>query len=473
MKKTEYGYMTVYMSLTLGVLIMVMMTMLQGIRIQTIRYGTEYAMDLGMKSIFAEYHRQMLKRYGLLYIDSSYGGESASDDYTKGHLLNYMNSNFKKKSGKDILGIHADNARIGNVSYASDDNGIITRYQIDRYMKAKTGLGMIDSEEEEDMSDLIGDYDDYMGQWDVAETDIDMIIEGINENLEEGEEYVSISNPADSVEVLNRSNALFYAVGDINKLDSNTVVLSDYISHRGCGNGAGLWESQNAPDGIVERQLYNAYIFDKCGYYDNLHDESALSYQIEYLLQGEDDDIKNMEGVAEDIFKIRYVTNITYLFTDSAKQAEAEELALIATSIIGNPELTELVKLTILFAWAYAESAKDLRILYDGNQLGIVKDASSWNTPLIQLTSFREHLNEYSAPAGSLSYKKFLYTFINVQNIDKTTERLMDLMEMDMRITPGNSSFKIDNQIYQLYAEVNVSSKYGYGCQINRKYSYE
>jgi len=46
-------------------------------------------------------------------------------------------------------------------------------------------------------------------------------------------------------------------------------------------------------------------------------------------------------------------------------------------------------------------------------------------------------------------------------------------MEMDIRKTPGNSQFRADGLIYQLWADVNVSSKYGYGCEIRRFYTYE
>jgi hypothetical protein len=49
----------------------------------------------------------------------------------------------------------------------------------------------------------------------------------------------------------------------------------------------------------------------------------------------------------------------------------------------------------------------------------------------------------------------------------------MDIMEMDIRRTPGNSAFMMDRQVYQLTADVNVSSGYGYDCSIKRFYSYE
>ena len=215
-------------------------------------------------------------------------------------------------------------------------------------------------------------------------------------------------------------------------------------------------------------------ILDKSDWnYSKKKENAALNYQLEYILKGIDNDVSNLEKIAEQIFKIRYVINMTYLFSDSAKQAEAEELAIIVTSGIMHPELCEAVKLSILFAWGYAESAKDLRILFDGNKLTDTKTASTWNTPLSQMVTFKEHLGEYSLSGNGRTYKEYLYGFLMLKDKDTINKRLMDIMEMDIRRTDGNQNFKMDQCIYQLQAQINVSSKYGYGYQINRSYSYE
>ena len=164
---------------------------------------------------------------------------------------------------------------------------------------------------------------------------------------------------------------------------------------------------------------------------------------------------------------------MSYLLSDGGKQAEAEAMAIAATSAIGLPELAEAVKYTILFAWGYAESAKDLRILYDGHGLTLSKSDLTWNTPLEQMVDFKAHLGEYRVPGGELDYKAFLNMLLMAEDTDRITLRLMDIMEADIRRTPGNSAFKMDNQIYQLTATTNVTSNYGYACSIKRYYSYE
>ena len=71
-----------------------------------------------------------------------------------------------------------------------------------------------------------------------------------------------------------------------------------------------------------------------------------------------------------------------------------------------------------------------------------------------------------------MAYKDFLYSFIFFENKKKCNMRLMDVMEMDIRLTNGNAHFRMNDQIYQLKARVNVSGSYGYGYEITRSYSY-
>ena len=65
------GYITVYLSLSLLVMLSLIFTLIEGIRMQTIRFQTECVMDIGLNSIFAEYHRELLDQYDLFAIDTT------------------------------------------------------------------------------------------------------------------------------------------------------------------------------------------------------------------------------------------------------------------------------------------------------------------------------------------------------------------------------------------------------------------
>lgn len=478
-KKTQKdGYVTVYLSLSLLVMLSLIFTLIEGIRMQTIRFQTECVMDMGLSSIFAEYHRELLEQYELFAIDTTYGYEQADEERTESHLLQYMNMNFTAPGKdripgyKDLTGVHADNGELSQVSYLSDGNGMMLKYQIVQYMKEKTGLSVVDSLIPENLSEKESEYGGLESERSRKHGIIDEILEEINEEREE-EDEISISNPADQVEGMKAGSLLSFAVKNSGELSCKQVSLSSCISHRNVTEGAGLWEGQEAPDGILEKVLFQKYLFDQCGYYHEKKDSGALSYQLEYLLYGKSSDIENLNEFADQVFKIRYVTNAAYLFSSASKIAEAGELAAAVTAGIGNPQLYEAVKITILFAWCYAESVQDLRILFDGKQAAAVKSDGTWNIPLSELLMFSSSLDSYKEAEGGITYQDYLESFLFVKDEKTLRMRLMDVMEMDIRQTLGNEHFQMDSCIYQLKATVNISSGYGYGYSISRDYSYE
>lgn len=89
------GYITVYLSLVTGILLSLLLTVMEGVRMHTIRTQTECVMDMAMDSALAEYHREMLEQYDLFFIDMSYGGRAPSFSNTEEHIRSYMNMNFR------------------------------------------------------------------------------------------------------------------------------------------------------------------------------------------------------------------------------------------------------------------------------------------------------------------------------------------------------------------------------------------
>lgn len=475
------GYITVYLSLTIAVILIFIITLTEGIRVQTIKFQTECVMDIGLNSIFAEYNRELMDQYGLLAIDTSYGEIGASVERTKAHLLQYMNMNFEvpgitdKIQYRDLTAIHADNATFSNISYLSDMEGTVLKYQIVNYMKEKTGLSFAeDVWNKISPSDRDSEYRQLENQKKGSYGQIDKLLGEINEvRRQEEKEEVSIENPAEQVERMNHSLLLDFAVKDSSSIMRKVVNLSDYISHRGYKEGVGLWGNQEIPDGMVNNYLFRKYLLDNCGHYGNLKDGSQLGYQLEYLLYGKSNDFDNLDAFAGQVFRARYVINAGYLFSNSEKVSQAAALAATVTTGIGNPQLSEVVKVTILFSWCYAETVQDLRIIFDGNGVARIKDDVTWNVPLSELLTFTSTLDSYHAVENGKTYYDYLMEFIYLKDERNLRMRLMDIMEMDIRMTMGNQYFKMDDCVYQLGAGVNVTSGYGYGFSIERDYSYE
>ena len=121
------GYMTVYLALTLSVIISLCLALIEGCRYQAIQLETECVMDIGMDSILAEYHRELLKQYNLFAIDCSYGTPYATTKLTEKHLMEYMDRNFslediclEKLLYRDFFAIHVEEAETTQVEFLTD-----------------------------------------------------------------------------------------------------------------------------------------------------------------------------------------------------------------------------------------------------------------------------------------------------------------------------------------------------------------
>ena len=70
MKGEKKAYITLYLTLVLGVLLSLVFVLLEGIRNKTMRTEVESVMDIGLYSVFGEYHRQLLEQYDLFFVDN-------------------------------------------------------------------------------------------------------------------------------------------------------------------------------------------------------------------------------------------------------------------------------------------------------------------------------------------------------------------------------------------------------------------
>ena len=57
--------------------------------------------------------------------------------------------------------------------------------------------------------------------------------------------------------------------------------------------------------------------------------------------------------------------------------------------------------------------------------------------------------------------------------LEKLTLRAMDMVEADIRLTPGNQFFRLDGCVAQFRANVRIDSGFGYGFEIIRQKGYE
>lgn len=71
-----------------------------------------------------------------------------------------------------------------------------------------------------------------------------------------------------------------------------------------------------------------------------------------------------------------------------------------------------------------------------------------------------------------LGYEDYLRIFLLLCDERTITYRAMNIVEQDIRVTPGNQNFCLDACIAELQMNVKVKSRYGYSVEIERQKSY-
>lgn len=472
-RQTE-GSITIYLALIFTIILSFLLFIIEGARENTIRMKAELAMDLSLSSVFAEYNRQLLEQYDLFFIDASYGQANASTERIEDHLKGYLNDNFRIGSDlgmvRDLLSMKTEDVNIMDYSLASDEAGVLIKRQAVSYIKDLYGISYLtELQKHMDTIQEKGVFTrDITGERLANQSAIDNFEIPPKQVGEDEWEEVELNNPADGV---NAARGILSLVIDGEcELSVSGVNLSNYISARECNKGSGLMGRDKTS--ITDELVFNEYLIHKCGSYTNPKETGALQYQLEYILMGRNNDIENLKAVVNKLLLLRETANVVYLFSDSGKMAEAEAMALAVTSAIALPELAELVKISLIFAWAYAESVYDVRTLLQGGKIPIIKDSETWHYSISGMLDFASDTSAGTADGIGISYEEYLRIFMAAENVGIKTNRAMDIIEMDVRKCEGNRYFRLDTCVDYLQAEVLVSSSYGYNYSITRSYCY-
>ena len=472
------GYITVFLSLSLMIILSLVLALYQGARIGAVRMKTECVADISMNSVLAEYSRALYDRYGLLLVDSSYGSGIHAVTNTEEHLRDYAQKNFDRstlgaiKNAQTMTAMFCKDVKLTGYSFATDNEGAVLKRQILTYMAAEPiGALMTDVLDNAAVLESSGmDSTDVEGMAGENQSSIDSI-EMPSYIDEDGEEITyAVGNPADAVNSQKGIDILSLAIGSAGEISGAKADLSQYASHRQLNQGTGLSDTESVS--ASEKLLLDRYYYEKCGSYGAERERSLLKYQLEYLIYGEASDRENLNGMAKTLLFWREASNLAYLLGCGPKIAEVEAMAAALSSVALVPELYGLIKYSIILAWTFAESVSDLNILFSGGRVPLVKSDSTWRLGLEEMFHFRDNLGKGDCGEG-LYYKDYLRIKLLMTSGDVKIKRMMDIIEMDIRQTGGNRQFMLDYCIDVLRAEFVIGTKYGYEASIERTYGYE
>lgn len=478
--KKENGYLTVYMALCISVILSLCLTMIEGARRNGAAMEAACVADIGLQSVFAEYHRQLLEQYNLFAIDSSYGTTESGTYNTEAHLLYYMEKNLDMEDVflssffyRDFLGLRVDGVEVTGVSILTDENGAVFRRRAAEAIQDDIGLSAL-TELKEWMEVIeVNGLETVKTQQEKEETD--KRIREYEYEDEEGEKHVGVANPTAVLEEKRRLGILKQVVQDESRLSQNTLDTSGLVYERmqqgkiSQGNLApeeSVWAEE-----MVERFFFQEYLLRYMGRYGKEDEKDALRYQIEYLVVGKENDTDNLRSVANRICALREAANAAYLFLDSEKRLEVKLAAGVISSIIALPAIAPVLETALILGWAYAESVYDVKTLFSGGRIPLMKDKDSWHYSLE--TALSGELQDSTREGSGMSYEDYLRVFMMLTGLDKLTGRAMNMVEADIRMTEGNAAFCLDGCYDRMEFDIRMSSSFGYKYQLIRDRAYD
>lgn len=465
------GYLTVFLSLLLTIMMSLCMVLIMGARENLRRMQIEIITDICMNNILAEFHRELLKQYELFFIDTSYGTSYASYEQTAAHLQAYLECNlggegiFLSPVYHDMSKLQAENVQIVGVAAACDDGGIVLRRQISDVMSQKIGISYL-----QQVADWLQTVETYeMNTRDIFSERQDAVTE--LEEWEGAETDISADIPGEDMISFWQAGILNLLVKDISSLSGKSVQPEKYVSHRDCLKGTGMQSAVIFEDTLWDTLLFQEYIMQYTGCYGAEKENSCLQYQTEYILAGKGSDVENLQAVVYRILAVRAVANLVYLVTDAEKMELTAVLAGTLSALVMLPELQPVFQTILVLSWVMYESMYDGALLLAGHKVPLLKTAADWNCSLEAMFGFNGSLEAGNHESG-LTYEEYLRILLCLENKETMTFRLMDIMEMDIRQTSGNAYFRMDACIDSVQAEIAFTGNDGNSYSINRSCGY-
>ena len=473
------GYLTVFLTLILTVMLSFSMTLIVSAGENTRRFAAECVTDIGMNSILAEYHRELLEQYNVFFTDISYGTQVIAYENMTEHLKNYINHNlqgddlFMQGVYGNLIHMELDNIAVNGALSACEEGGISLRRQAVDAIKQDVGITYLEK----------------TGDWlATLQSSGIMDINLLEKQKEAEKKVVELTGKKMGTlfeEEEQEDNAVtFYEAGILNlvadreELSSREITLSQYASHRVHFESGGLSVPESYADDFWDELFFHEYLMSYTGHYGEENSGSAyekkfgLEYETEYLLAGKAKDIDNLKAVAGQILAIRGGANLIALMQDEGKKQYVQILAFSMASLLGIPEAEEVLEELLKIIWAMAEAFYDVTILLQGGRIPVIKQPGEWHYSMENALNFVRPETGQTKITDGLSYEDYLRILLCFHGKEELTMRMADVMEMNIRNTPGNENFCMDGCFEAFRVQIVYRGERDKKYTIDRTYGY-
>lgn len=210
-------------------------------------------------------------------------------------------------------------------------------------------------------------------------------------------------------------------VDDATNISQNAISVEDLPSQ---------YESENTESENLENKV-NLLVYSNL-YFGNFltpKEDTALQYEMEYLLNGESCDRDNFASTIEKLVLMRNGINILTLLSDSTRMAEIKAIATSVATLICLPFMEIVIEGILVEAWALAESIYEVKALLKGWKVPLIKTPKKWNTEIYSLLKTPTE-DENISGLDYLTYCNILMIFNSTETI---AYRIMDLIQANIQ----------------------------------------
>lgn len=497
------GSITVFLTLVLSILLSLVSASLQSVQAAATRTQILNGMDIGLYSLFGQYDCSLLRDYDLFFLDGTQGGTELNLAAVYDNLESYIKPVLKQNGRK----LRIKQGGFTGYRLATDQNGEVFYHQAVSYMKDTLGSQgvqvllkrMKEKEEktkkaEEDgksteNGETLKNYDSEMNNAfnkskeaeENAKTEETKKDDGNNgADFESGDaqdefsdgESNNAKNPIPAIKKIRTMSILDLVVPPAKGISDVQISTKDFVSKRNIQKGMSMPGEVTEDSSQSSQLLFQKYLTDRLGNYQKPA-SSGLQYQQEYILGADDNDRSNLRIVANRLIMIREGINAAYLMSDPAKRAQMHALALGIASAFLVPPAAFIIEGALLLCWAFAESVLDVRELFHGGKVPIVKSAATWQVSLESIPHLLENLDsQRKTNENGMSYEDYLQVLLMTKSKKEKLERGMDMIEVSIREKKGRDGFRLDCCIEAIEASVDVSSGRKKVFNVTRQYSY-
>lgn len=481
------GSITVFFALLLSMVIVLICTSIGSVKMMCARTQIANGADVGMYSLFAQYDRYLLDRYGLFYVDASYGSDELRMSQAYRIVEEYMDPILKQ----GYMDLSIASGGITSFVLATDHNGQPFRDQVVAYMRdtldvqgvgflvdqMREGTGKIKDQQEtkeqiEDQNSMAA-YDEEMARANNESAQAEAERQG--EILEEGVPQAPVENPIDTIREIQKMGILELVVSDRASLSEREIDTGQLASHRKLEEGMGVLLPAPTQDPAMEKVLFQEYMMQNCGTYLRPSDGGGLRYQVEYIIGRSGSDKENLKKTADRLLLIREGINFAFLYTDPGKRAQSAALATAIASSFLVPPAAGVIEMVLLLSWSFGESVLDVRTLFDGGRVPLVKNPGNWNLSLENLPNLLAEcsVERQQGEEQGMDYMDYLRALLFMESEESKVMGSMDMIEADIRDRQGSRDFRMDHCLEAMEVEVDVEvdqrkvytvqHRYGYG----------